>query len=318
MNLRATASLLSIVAVLAFGIVYMSVGVLHLDPRRDYIGAIMELDHSGGLAPNSPVLLNGIQVGRTEEVRKNASGVRVRMRIDTRYRIPLSSSVRIEQLSALGEPYIAFAPPNNAGPYLENGQTVPTTRVETPMTITRLSSKFVVLLGQLRPDTISNLVSTLDGAFAGTDLAMTTLQRSSTLLAATMLSRTQAIRQLFDDIQALGGNMEWLGPSMTTGGPQFAQFGQWNSAVVDSAARLVESRPVSDYFTGDGLVPFLTNVAALEEKLGPAIAPLAPALQPVVADALNRTPRIDLSALIDQALHGVEPDGTLHFRLAAK
>ena len=32
----------------------------------------------------------------------------------------------------------------------------------------------------------------------------------------------------------------------------------------------------------------------------------------------KRTPRLDISALIDEALHGVSPDGTLHFRIIAK
>ncbi len=318
MNLRGTVSLSAIALVLVLGVGYMAVGVLHFDPRRTYLTVGMHLDNAGGLLPNSPVLLDGIKVGSALDVRKQASGVMVRLKIDDHYRIPVSSSVRIEQLSAFGEPYIEFAPQSGAGPYLVNGQAIPTQRIQVPITITALSARFVELLSQLHPRTIANLVGTFDRALSGTDAAMQTLQRSTTLLAATLLSRTDAIRRLFSNIQALGGNIDWMGPALTTGGPQFGQFGQALSDIVDQASALVESRPVPDYFTGDGLTPFLSNLTAFLSKIGPGVAPLAPVLQPVVTDAVNRAPRLDVSALIDQALHGVDPDGTLHFRITAK
>ncbi|WP_232235974.1 MlaD family protein [Nocardia sp. BMG51109] len=289
-----------------------------MDPRRSYLVADLHLDNSGGLGVNAPVLLDGIQVGRTQQVRKQAEGVLVRLRIDKRYPIPLSSSVRVEQLSALGEPYIEFAPPDGAGPYLADGQSIPSQRVQVPVTITALSTRFVELLNQLHPQTMANLVDTFDRALSGTDAAMQTLQRSTTLLAATLLSRTDAIRQLFGDIQALGGNIDWLGPALSTGGPQFGEFGTSLSDVVQQASTLVESRPVSDYFTGDGLTPFLDRLTDFLNEIGPSVAPLAPVLQPVVADAVERAPRLDISALIDQSLHGVDPDGTLHFRITTK
>ena len=147
---------------------------------------------------------------------------------------------------------------------------------------------------------------------------MRTLQRSTTLLAATVLSRTDAIRRLFSDIQALGGNIDWLGPSLTSGGPQLGEFGQALGDIVQQASGLVERRPVADYFTGDGLTPFLSNLTAFLNKIGPSVAPLAPVLSPVVTNAVDKTPRLDISALIDQALHGVDPDGTLHFRITTK
>ncbi|MFI6954558.1 MlaD family protein [Nocardia sp. NPDC050408] len=318
MNLRATVSLSAIAAVLVLGVGYMTVGVLHLDPRRTYITADMRMDNSGGLGPNAPVLLAGIQVGRTESVSKQATGVLVRLRIDNRYRIPVSSDVRIEQLSALGEPYIEFAPQTGVGPYLENGQVIAADRVRTPTTITALSARVVELLKQIHPESVARLVDTFNRALAGTDTAMQTLQRSTDLLAAALLSRKASIRQLFADVQALGGNMDWLGPSLADAGPKFGAFGVTLNQIVESGAALSESRPVADYFTGDGLVPFLGNLTVLVNKIGPGIAPLGPALEPVVKDAVRRAPAIDISALIDQALHGVGDDGAVYFRVGVR
>ncbi|WP_410876212.1 MlaD family protein [Nocardia sp. A7] len=318
MNLRAAVSLSAIAAVLVFGVGYMSLGVLRFDPRISYLTADLRLENSGGLGPNSPVLLAGVQVGRTESVRKQSGGVLVRLRIDTRYRIPVSSEVRIEQLSALGEPYIAFAPKSGAGPYLEDGQVVAADRIHRPMTITALSARLVELLDQINPEAIARLVDTFDRALAGTDTAMQTLQRSSTLLAATLLSRTEALRQLFADMQALGADMAWLGPSLGTAGPLFGEFGVTLNAIVESGSALVESRPVPAFFTGDGLVPFLDNLTALIAEIGPSIAPLGQILGPVVTDAVHRTPAIDISTLIDQALQSVDADGTVHLRIGVK
>ncbi|MBB5918256.1 virulence factor Mce-like protein [Nocardia transvalensis] len=318
MKTRAAVSLSAIAAVLILGVGYMAVGVLHLDPRRAYITADMHLDNSGGLGPNAPVLLDGVQVGRAEEVRKQATGVLVRLRIDDRYRIPLTSGVRIEQMSALGEPYIQFSPDSAAGPYLADGSTVPTDRIRMPTTITEVAARFVQLLGQMHPETIEKLVGTFDHALAGTDTAVQTLERSTNLLAATLLSRTPTIRRLFDDMQALGGNIDWLGPGLAGGGPEFGAFGQALSDIVQQASGLVEARPVDSYYTGDGVAPFMKELRAFLTKIGPGVAPLAPVLAPVVDDAARRAPRLDVGALIDQALHGVDPDGTVHFRITTK
>ncbi|MGW4634474.1 MlaD family protein [Nocardia sp. NPDC004415] len=318
MNPRTTVSLAAIAAVLVFGVGYMSLGVLRLDPRIGYRTAELALDETGGLGPNAPVLLAGVRVGQVETVRRQADGVRVRLRIDDRHRIPLSGTVRIEQLSALGEPYVAFAPASGDGPYLEDGQVIPADRVELPMTVTALSARLVTLLDQLDPGAISRLVGTVDQALTGTEAAVGTLQRSTTLLAATLLSRTATIRRLLADVQALGGDMAWLGPSLGSAGPNFGEFGVTLSAIVESGSALVESRPLDDYFTGDGLVPFLDRLTALITEIGPSLAPLEQVLGPVVADAVHRTPVIDISALISQALQNVDAEGTVHFRLGIK
>ncbi|MFD4405454.1 MlaD family protein [Nocardia sp. NPDC058499] len=319
---RPSISLLAIAAVLVFGVVYMTVGVLGFDPRKSYLTADLHLDTSGGLGPNSPVLLDGVTVGNAEAVRTEPTGVVVQLKIDQRYRIPVSSDIHIEQLSALGEPYIEFATQagaaDDSGPYLENGQDIAGEQIRVPMSITALSTRAVDLLNQLNPDAVASLVGTFDTALAGTDPAMQTLQRASDLLAATLLSRTGTIRQLFADMQAMGANMDWLGPSLSTAGPQLGLFGTSLTKIVEHGSVLSKKQPVENYFTGDGLVPFLENLTGLLNEIGPSLAPLAPALQPVVTDALNRTPHIDISALIGQALQSVDPDGTLHFRIHVK
>ncbi|MCA2207998.1 MlaD family protein [Nocardia rosealba] len=317
MNTRAALSLSAIAAVLVLGVAYMTFGVLNIDPRRDYLAVELELSTSGGLGPGAPVLLNGIAVGRAESVRKQASGVLVALRIDERYPIPVSSRIRVEQLSALGEPYIGFDPIDDAGPYLTDGQHIPAHRVPAPMTITTLSTRLIDLLDQIRPEVMAGLVDTFDRALADTEATMQTLRRSTTLLAATLLSRTDRLRQLFADLQFLGADIDWMGPSLGTAGPLFGEFGITLSAIVQSGSALVDSRPVADYFSGSGVLVFVRELEALLAKIGPSAAALGPMLQPVVRDAVATAPDLDLGALLDQALHGLGDD-TVHLRIGIK
>ncbi|MEV6360713.1 MlaD family protein [Nocardia asteroides] len=318
MNTRAAVSLSAILAVLVVGVSYLCLGVLDMDPRRDHTTIGLELRGSGGLAPNAPVLLNGVTVGQIEEVRTRPGGVLVRFAVDDRYRIPAASTLRIEQLSALGEPYLGFDPDHDSGPYLEDGQVIPADRIREPMTITELSTRLVGLLDGIRPEVVAGLVDTFDRALAGTGTTMDTLQRSTTLLAATLLSRTDVLRQLFADLQFLGADIAWMGPSLATAGPLFGEFGITLSDIVQSGSALVESRPTEQYFTGTGVLPFLAEVDALLAKIGPDLAPLGPVLEPVVTDAVGRAPDLDLGALLAQAVHGFDADGAVRLRIGIR
>ncbi|MFF0545030.1 MlaD family protein [Nocardia thailandica] len=318
MNLRAAVSLSAILAVLVAGVTYMCVGVLDMDPRRHYTTIDLHLRASGGLAPQAPVLLNGVPVGHVAEVRTRPGGVLVRLAVDDRHRIPAAGTVRIEQLSALGEPYIGFEPDTEGGPYLGDGQVVPAEAVHEPTTVTELSTRLVSLLDGVRPEVVAGLVETFDRALAGTGATVQTLQRSTTLLAATLLSRTDVLRQLFADMQYLGADIDWMGPSLAAAGTLFGEFGITLSDIVQSGSALVESRPTEQYFTGAGVLPFLTEVDALLAKIGPDVALLGPALQPVVTDAVTRAPGIDLGALLDQAVHGFGEDGSVRLRISVR
>ncbi|MBH0778014.1 MlaD family protein [Nocardia bovistercoris] len=318
MTARSLFSLASVGLVLVLGVTYMTTNVLGIDPRRHYISVELRLDNSGGLGADAPVLLKGTRVGHVDAVRRHDRKVQVGLRIDSRYRIPVSSLVRIEQLSALGEPYVEFDPADDRGPYLEDGRTVSADRTRAPATITTLSVRMVELLDGIDPDAMAQLVGTFQRALAGTDAAMATLRRSAALLAATILSRKDSVRRMLADIQSMGTDIAWLGPSLAEAGPQFGRFGEALSTVIQSASEFIEARPTSDYFTGDGMVPFLDELTALVEELGPEVARTVPALLPTLTEAVAHTPAIDISDLIRQALLGVSDDGALRFRIAIK
>ncbi|PXX58459.1 virulence factor Mce-like protein [Nocardia tenerifensis] len=312
-------SLAAIAGVLVLGIGYLSFGVLHLDPFHDRHTVRILLANSGGVGTGSPVLLSGVPAGKVAGVSTVASGVELRLDLHARYRIPAASELRIEALSALGEPYVEFDPPNQNGPYLADGQLIDARTTALPMSIPQVAVRAVQLMRQFDPEAISSLVGTIDTAITGTRGHMPAIEHASTLLAATILSRTDLIRQLLTDMQTLGGDMNWTGPALDTSGPQWAGFGASLDRLIVAASGLysIGDSP-ADYNTGEGIVPFLQRLDALLWKIGPQLTDLAPALRPLMDTAAESGSQIDLGALISQALATVGSDGAIHLRINLK
>lgn len=312
-------SLAAIAGVLMLGIGYLSFGVLHLDPLRERHTVRMLLANLAGAGTGSPVLLSGVTVGTVAAVSMVASGVELRLDLQAQYRIPAASEIRIEALSALGEPYVEFDPHNQNGPYLIDGQLIDARTVSMPMSIPQVAVRAVHLMRQFDPKSISSLVSTIDTAIAGTRGDMPAIEHASTLLAATILSRTDPIHQLLTDMQTIGGDMDWAGTDLNTSGPQWQSFGDSLDRLIVAASGLYSiGNSPTDYNTGAGIVPFLQRLDALLQKIGPQLTGLAPALKPLADSAAQAGSQVDVSALISQALAMVGSDGAVHLQINLK
>ncbi|MFQ6397360.1 MlaD family protein [Nocardia sp. KC 131] len=316
------ASLLSsaaIAAVLVAGVGYLSFGVLHIDPTRDHITVSLLLADSGGVAADSPVLLSGVPVGKVVAVDTLAAGVQFRLRLDESFRVPASSTVRVEATSGLGEPYVEFDPPAQTGPYLSDNQLLDTRGMPMSMSIPQVSVRAVELLNQFDPATMKSLVGTIDTSITGTGNEMPRLERANTLLAATILSRSDVLHQLLGDMQTMGADMSWAGPSLQTSGPRWEQFGVSIDTLIASSSRLFEiNNSPADYNSGDGIVPFLQRLNSVIGKTGPLITELEPIIQPLADTAVHAGKDIDISSLISQALAMVDEDGVVRLHINVK
>ncbi|MFC9998608.1 MlaD family protein [Nocardia sp. NPDC127526] len=313
------ASWAAITLVLIVGSAYLAFGVAHVDWLTRYTSATLTIPDSAGLMPRSPVLLSGIEIGQITSVRNTGSGVVVGFRVRESARIPLTSSVRIETLSALGEPYIEFRPTAAGGPYLRDGQAVDTARVQLPTSIPEFAQQVTRILDQLHPDTVKSLVATLTQGLAGSAAVVPTLARSTTLLASTLLSRTRLLQELFTDLQVHADDLDWVGPAMTEAAGPWGEFGPKINDVAVGVARVIRTgRMPEDYTTGTGLIPFLHAVTDWLERAGPDLAQLGPLLRPLTDTATAALQPLDLSSLITQALQATTDDGALRLRLTVK
>ncbi|NMN95524.1 MlaD family protein [Antrihabitans stalactiti] len=318
-KLSSILSLGSILAVAVVAVAYLLFGVARVDWSERPTSAIMLIPDSANLVPRSPILLSGIRVGQVTKVTNTVDGVEVRFDIDEGRRIPVDSTVVIEALSALSEPYVEFRPNTGDGPYIGDGQLVNSHSVATPRSMPEVARTVTTLLQQLDPTAIASIIDTFGTALEGTDAVLPQLTHASDLLAATLLSRAPQIRALLDNAQVPGPDVAIAGADMAESGPVFAEFGDKVKEVVDSIQVLLDARPVPEaYTTGTGLIPFLHDVDAYLERVGPDLVALYPIIGPLLTKAGNVTQGIDLSALISQALASVSPTGAMQLEINVK
>ncbi|RDI62924.1 MlaD family protein [Nocardia pseudobrasiliensis] len=318
MKLGSLASLGGIVAITVLGASYLTFGVVRANPLADFTHATMVLTNSGGLAVNSPVLLTGIEVGRVSSVSNSGGGVEVGLKLAADRHVPTDSTVTIEHLSALGEPYVEFRPNSDGGPYIRDGQQLKTANVRMPLSIPEVARLATKTLNQLDPKVVGSLVSTAEQSLTGTDGAIPNLERSGDLLAAAIMSRNPKIVSLLNSFQNTAADMDWVGPSFSAAAPEWVKFTQALNELVAHVGRMVDSEPIDQYTTGNGIAPFTEkNIAALRE-LQPELSSLPTVLRPLIDAIVGAAPRIDISSLISQALADVDSDGAVRVRVAVK
>ncbi|MBJ8342018.1 MCE family protein [Antrihabitans sp. YC3-6] len=315
-RLSSIVSLGSILVVAVVAITYLLFGVARVDWFKHSTSAVMLIPDSANLVPRSPILLSGIRVGQVTAVTNTVDGVEVRFDIDEGRKIPIDSRVAIEALSALSEPYVEFRPNTAGGPFIGDGQLVNSLSVATPRSMPEVARTITTLLQQLDPAAIASIIDTFDQALDGTESVLPELTHASDLLAATLLSRAPQIRAMLDNAQVPGPDVAVAGTNMADAGPQFAEFGDKVGEVVDSLEVLLDARPVPDaYTTGTGLIPFLHELDAYLEEVGPDLVALYPIIGPLLAKAGDATQGIDLSALISAALASVSPSGAVELQV---
>ncbi|MEC3919351.1 MlaD family protein [Nocardia sp. CDC160] len=325
MRANSLLSLASIAVILVLGSLYLTFDVVRVHPFAHELTVSMTIPRSGGVLPRSKVLLSGVQVGQVSSVTHRPDGVLVRLRLSDRYPIPAASAVRIDGLSGLGESYIEFEPPlgTSPGPYLRDGQAVQATKIAAPISIPDVAATTTKLMHQLDPAALSAIVDTFSQAMSGTEAVVPELSRATDLLAATLISRTDLIRQMLLALQGPAADMDWAEPALVNASGPWADFGPRVSEVAASIAAVIRAGNMPDSFLEDtkdklGLVPFLRELTDRIRQIGPEIAPLAPLLVPVYATATPILQRLDLGSLIDQALHATSPDGTLRLQITVK
>ncbi|WP_069159834.1 MlaD family protein [Nocardia altamirensis] len=312
-------SLGAIAAIFVLGTAYLTFQVARVDWFEKYTTVSMEMADAANLVTRSPVLLSGIRVGQVTAVSNAPNGVRIDLRIDRDYRIPVDSTVTVEHLSALGEPYLEFQPTRIGGPYLVDGQRVRADAIRMPVSIPEMASTVTSLLQQFDPKAIKSLIQTFSTTLNGTDALVPELARGSDLLAATLLSRSPQLSAILANAQVPGPDVAKAGADMAAAGPKWAEFGVKVTDVVGSIETLLNARPVPEaYTTGTGLLPFLGELIDYIGRIGPDAQQLFPLFAPLAARAASSFGGIDLSALITQALHGVGPDGSLRLQINLK
>lgn len=200
MLLRATKVRLFLFAMIAvIGIAYVGgtyAGLDRLFGARGY-RVTVQLADSGGIFPNAEVTYRGVAVGRVERLVLSDDGVDVILDISNDAPpIPADTNAVVANRSAVGEQYVDLQPPNDRGPYLSDGSTVPRERTKTPAGPEVLLSNVDSLVESVPEDSLRTTIDELYLAFQNSGPALRVLLDSAgklTTEAATHLPQTTSL-----------------------------------------------------------------------------------------------------------------------------
>ncbi len=110
----------------AVGIVYIAGSYLGLVDRVLGRGLTVHatLPTSGGLFEGSEVTYRGVKIGRVSKMKATADGIRLDLALKDGTKLPKDSPMYVHNLSAVGEQYLDFEPPDDKGPFVASGDTL--------------------------------------------------------------------------------------------------------------------------------------------------------------------------------------------------
>ncbi|WP_028644454.1 MlaD family protein [Nocardioides sp. URHA0020] len=158
--------IVAFVVLSAVGIVYIAGSYLGLVDR--VLGRGMNvhatLPTSGGLFEGSEVTYRGVKVGKVSRMQATTKGVMLDLALEDGTRLPVDSPMYVHNLSAVGEQYLDFEPPDDQGPYVEAGDVLHGTARSMPVDESDLLvelDQFVSSVDQERLQTVVRELGTM-------------------------------------------------------------------------------------------------------------------------------------------------------------
>lgn len=286
---------------------------LRVKPPEGRTNLSMDLSETNSLVTGSNVLLRGVPVGKVSNTSTNVGAATVDFWIDRRYHVPLDSEVRIENLSALGESYIALMPRSEGGPVLQDGQRIATEVIAQPPSISELATSVVRVLDQLDPGAVERVIHQLDAALPNPTTVLPNVSRTSILLRNAATDMRGRGRVLLDNFQALLQNAEWVGPVLDGLTPSLVETFKWSQDMFKGIPAFLHRGEPENITNFNNLIARVQNfldIAGGDLKvLGEA---MLPKLNAIAATLMN----FDTGQILDNLLAAVPSDGRITLRLA--
>jgi len=155
-------------------------------PARLGIGAYQVTANfvaGGGLYENANVTFRGVQAGRVESVKLTDDGVAAHLRLNSDIKIPANSTATVKSVSAVGEQYVDFVPPDGPSQaVLRDGATIPKERTAIPQDVAELLHEADQLVSSLNNTRLQDLLRETFKAFNGSGPELARLIQSARLL----------------------------------------------------------------------------------------------------------------------------------------
>lgn len=305
-------SFLAFGLLIVVGIGYIGALGVRVNPPSDRTNLSMDVADINGLVVGSNVLLRGVEVGRVSGISTSVANATVDFYVDNRFRIPVDSEVRLDNLSALGESYIGLLPNDDDGPFLKDGQRIAAEAVTQPPSISELATSVVRVLNQLDPAALERIVNEADVALPDPNSVLPNLARASTVLRNTSASMDGRGQVLLSNFQTLLQNADWLGPTLADISPYLPRSGHSLGEIF----RLLITGLVGNG-SPEAMVNFrlyLTRIQKLLDDRGPDLKVLFESLLPHFQGIAGSLMNFDTGQMLTNILQTVPQEGaiTLH------
>ncbi|ASR01215.1 mce related protein [Gordonia rubripertincta] len=316
MNGRTVVSLLAMLTISIVSIAYMRTLGLPLD-LSDKRTASMRIEDTNGLVVGSRVLLRGSDIGTVTAVNPNADGIVVELEYNDDVQIPVKTDFRVDNLSALGETYIAVSPETESGPFLGDAEYIDATRIVVPATIKELSQRFTTLLNQLDEKKIQSIFAELDRGLPAGTRTITTIEKAGIITAAMMEDTSGSLNQVLINAQKMLLDSDFIAPGLAGTARYIVPFSQGFDDVMGASVSFTNLAPLPEGLTlGTG--PLLDNVQAFLDRSATDIKVLAVDLLPAAEASSQALSTINLGTLLDRALAATSVGGALSVEVSSR
>lgn len=316
MTLKAMAVFVAFAVMIAGFLVYVANLGIRVAPPDDRTNLVMDVADVNNLVAGSNVLLRGVPVGKVVGIDASLSNATIHFFIDNKFRssIPADSTVRLENLSALGESYLEFEPQRSDGPLFKDGQRIAADSIIAPRSISELGTSVVRMLNQLDPGQLRNVVNEADAALPDPYTVLPNLERASQVLNNTTAGLDGRGRQALENLQSLLENAGFVGSLLAEAAPTIKALGPhvksaWDAAT-DGMLRL--DTPASVYLVGR----LFQRVQKLLDDRGADIRVLTEPLTPNVQAIASALSNIDSSQILTNLLAAVPADGAIELHVS--
>ncbi|MGB3602239.1 MlaD family protein [Gordonia sp. (in: high G+C Gram-positive bacteria)] len=256
-------SVLGMALIMVLSVLYIFQVGLHLKTIGARYASITVQD-TNGILVGSRVLLRGIEIGHVTEISQTPEGARVTWDYKDTQQIPVASDYRVDNLSALGEAYVAVLPTTDSGPYLVNHASIESQRVREASTFKDLSRQVTKVLTQVDPKQVKNVFAQLDAGLPEDSEVLGNLNRVGTLLTAEFVRNEDSLRTLLSTMQPLLMRSERLPADLAGISANIRGFGKMFSYMQDGVKDAIDwSGPMYTGIT-EGATPL---VALLQKFL---------------------------------------------------